>query len=135
LCDTLQWSYVACIIFTEDGSDIYASTLGASGAFAKIGAAITDTDVRLARWLTDVSQRPAPFLDLDLRALSSESRTAFWLGVERAVEQIAFWDQSAEFSWTVDVIRQLYERRGAKDELFDVQIPSIDLDDLWFDHR
>ncbi len=80
-------SLMACIIKLEDGSDIYAPTIGASGALSEIGLAIADIDVRLSCWLLDVSARTAPFLDFDLRGLSPDKRASFWLGVERANEK------------------------------------------------
>jgi hypothetical protein len=123
---------MASIIKLEDGSDIYASNIGVAGALAEIGAAISDTDVRLSRWLLDVSERTAPFTDFDLRGLSPDSRASFWLGVERANEKFSHLDLKPN-SWAVGVIRMFYERRAAREVSSPAHVSPIDLDEIWFD--
>lgn len=124
---------MACIVNLEDGSDICASNMGFSGALASIGEAVSDTDARLSRWLVDVSDRVAPFMDFDLRGLSSDRRRSFWLGVERAYEKCAHWDQERFYSPSVDVIRQFYERRAVQETSSIENVDPIDLDEIWSD--
>lgn len=125
---------MACMVKLEDGSDIYVSNLGFSGALTSIGEAISDTDARLSRWLLDISDRVAPFADFDLRGLTSDSRRSFWLGVERAHERSAHWDQKASYSPSVDVIRQFYERRAVREVSSLENVDPIDLDEIWSDN-
>jgi len=124
---------MAGIIKLEDGSDIYASSIGLAGAIERIAGSVSDIDGPLARWLLDVARRPAPFMDFDLRGLNATRRTAFWTGVDRAYNSFLEWDQAASFSPAVEVIRLLYERRCLEPTTEDRQVPQIDLDELWFD--
>lgn len=124
---------MAGIIKLDDGSDIYASNMGLGGALEEIGASISDTDTRLAKWLVDVAKRPGGLMDFDLRGLSPTHRAAFWLGVDRADAKFSDWDQDASFSPTVGVIRLFGERREAREKSSQEHVPEIDLDEIWFD--
>ncbi len=124
---------MAGVIKLDDGSDLYSSNMGLSGALERIGHSISDIDARLARWLLDVAQRIGGFMDFDLRGLSVASRTAFWIGVDRAHDQLVEWDQDASFSPAVGVVRLLHERRSVRGAVSDEQVPEIDLDEIWFD--
>lgn len=124
---------MAGIIKLDDGSDIYASNMGLGGALEEIGAAISDTDTRLAKWLVDVAKRPGGLMDFDLRGLSRAHRAAFWLGVDRADAKFSDWDKDASFSPTVGVIRLFVERREAREKPSQEHVPEIDIDEIWFD--
>lgn len=101
---------MAATVKLEDGSEIDASTLGMSGAVAVIAEVAGEVDVRLERWLADVSDRTAPFLEFDLRGLSAQHRAAFGQGVIGANERFAGWNQAALYSPGVDVIRRFHQR-------------------------
>ncbi len=126
---------MAGIIKLDDGSDIYASNMGVAGALERIGHSVFDIDARLSRWLLDVSQRTAPFMDIDLRGLSVASRIAFWTGVDRACESVVEWDQEASYSPSVEVIRFLHEKRGVQGAVSDEPVLEIDLGEIWFDEQ
>lgn len=119
------------IVVLEDGSDISASGLGLDGALTLIAEAIADKDAKLAAWLSDVAGRPAPFQDFDLRQLCSDRRAVFWLGVERAYERCADWDQDASYSWAVDAVRRFYSKRDVRGTLVEAKMPTTDLEELW----
>ncbi|PSJ40970.1 hypothetical protein [Allosphingosinicella deserti] len=123
---------MAAIIKLEDGSDLYASSLGISGALACIAEGVEGTHHQLSRWLSDVAQRPAPFMDLDLRGLDDEARASFWLAVDYAHERFAEWDQDASYSWCVEVIRSLFQRREVRLSNERENVPPLDLSELWF---
>ncbi len=125
---------MAAIIKLEDGSDVYASSLGVAGALEQIAQSIANIDPQLTRWLMDVAQRGAPFLDVDLLALSPPSRTAFWEGVGRANATKVDWDQEVSFSPSVAVIRELHERRRTQGPPRRAVVPEIDLGEIWFDN-
>jgi hypothetical protein len=124
---------MAGIVVLEDGSDIYTSNMGLGGALAAIGEAIPDIDARLSRWLLDVSERCAPFMDFDLRGLSADSRRSFWIGVDRAYAKGADWDLDASFSPSVAVVRLFHERRDVQGFPFSENVDPIDLDEIWSD--
>ena len=74
-------------------------------------------------------------MDFDLRGLDAEARASFWLGVDRAYEKFADWEQGASFSPTVGVIRLFYERRNVRTQTLSIQVAPINLDDLWFPEK
>lgn len=126
---------MAGIVKLEDGSELYASSLGLSGALDAIGQRAQEINPRLGRWLRDVAKRTAPFMDFDLRELPDGDRATFWLGVEEANRRFADWNQQAAYSGAVEVIRDFYARRGVQARKLEFQSQTIDLDEIWDDEE
>ena len=59
-----------------------------SGVYHLIANAITDDHGKFKRWLADMSNRPVPFMDFDLRGLPLECRQEFHRAVEIARDRL-----------------------------------------------
>lgn len=79
---------MAAIIKFEDGRAIYSSTLGTAAGLELIAGAIDENEQKLKIWLSDVSDRCAPFLDFDLRGLTEQHRTVFWHAADSAFRSL-----------------------------------------------
>src|SRR4051794_30484226 len=73
----------------EDGRSWWRATVVASAAYALIAAAIESSHPKFKRWLRDMSNRPVPFMDFDLRNLKPEHRNAFHTAVRHARDALA----------------------------------------------
>ena len=128
------------VLILDDGRSFGASTMGMGGAYDLIAAEITDRPAR-TRWLMDINERGAPFLDLDTRAFEEADRTAFWRG---AVEAFARLERKfgpgvlkEKNAFAANCLHQLLiEKRkiDAGEPPADVHdaIWPIDLNDLWY---
>ncbi len=73
----------------EDGRGFWRSTVAMSGVYHLIAVAIDDSHAKLKRWLEDMSKRPVPFMDFDLRGLPPECRTEFHRAARVARDELA----------------------------------------------
>jgi len=73
----------------EDGRGFWRSTVNMSGVYHLIAVAIDDSHARFKRWLVDISKRPVPFMDFDLRGLPPECRTEFHRAAKAARDTLA----------------------------------------------
>jgi hypothetical protein len=61
----------------EDGRGFWRSTVVMSGVYHLIAAAVDASHAKFKRWLEDMSNRPVPFMDFDLRGLPERDRDEF----------------------------------------------------------
>ena len=61
----------------EDGRGLWRSTVVMAGVYHLVANAVNDNHPRFKRWLADMSDRPVPFMDFDLRGLPEECRAEF----------------------------------------------------------
>ena len=124
------------------------STLGVTGALDLIADEAGERPA-LARWLSDMSHRCAPFVDFDIRGLSEYDRIVFWSAAERALKALAEkWGPGfleIENMWSGNVLNDLLEMRKRilagepASKLSDFKVvfkfdgQPIDLNELWFD--
>lgn len=80
---------MAAIIKLDDGRFFRGSNLGTGGMLCLISREVGDGYNRLRRWLADVSNRCAPFMDFDTRGLPEADRAEFWRAAERALATLA----------------------------------------------
>jgi hypothetical protein len=79
---------MAAILTLEDGRSIYSSALGMSGMYSLIAKQVQRSNIPFANWLENVSDRPAPFLDFDLRGLENSDRELFYSAAYAAFEEL-----------------------------------------------
>ncbi len=75
---------MAAIIILEDGRAFMGSNLGVTAMLSLMADQVSSNRPKLALWLADMSDRCAPFLDFDVRGLTSEDRAEFWAAAQRA---------------------------------------------------
>jgi hypothetical protein len=75
-------------IALENGETLHGSNIGVSGLLILTAREIDPSFSDFRRWLADVSERTAPFLDFDLRGLSREHRQEFWRAAQRAYDKL-----------------------------------------------
>ncbi len=78
----------ACVVL-EDGRVLWRSTVVMSGVYRLIALAVSHEHTRFKRWLADMSDRPAPFMDFDLRGLPDECRVEFHRAARIARDRLA----------------------------------------------
>jgi hypothetical protein len=123
---------MAAILHIADGLDITKS----SSIMAELYACISrhTSEEKLARWLRDVSQRPAAFLDVRLLGLVPEIRSAFCAALEVAYRSEARPVIKAAMS---EILRAIDDAK--KKELDFLVRPSAgmieDLDQSWSEEK
>lgn len=73
----------------EDGRGFWRSTVVMSGVYHLIAAAVDESHPKFKRWLEDMSKRPVPFMDFDLRGLPAECRAEFHRATKVARDRLA----------------------------------------------
>ena len=140
---------MGAILVLEDGRALYCSTVGMAGMLGSIADEIPETHAVLARWLRDVSERPAPFLDFDMRSLSVDHKMVFWNALGRAFDTRERlkgphenWPDNHFSSHCMRRLRNMHASilRGEPptalsdfDEPIRFEGTRIDLAELWFD--
>ena len=79
---------MAAILTLDDGRSLYSSTLGMSGMYSLIAKKILGENEAFSVWLKDVSDRPSPFLDFDLRGLGNSERQLFYKSAYKAYDEL-----------------------------------------------
>ena len=131
---------MAAIVTLDDGRAFYASNAQISGAYYQIGKAVCDRP-RLRHWLLDLSERCAPFFDIDVRGLESADRDEFWRAAKRAYEEAPsrHEDKEIEFQTSASTycVGRLLEEKAKIDageppeDLSPYEIRRMDIDDVW----
>jgi hypothetical protein len=75
-------------LILEDGRSWWRQTVIAGAVYERVAACIDDSLPRLKRWLHDMSNRPVPFMDFDLRGLPLEFREAFHCAARNARDEL-----------------------------------------------
>lgn len=84
----------------EDGRTLWRSNLGFTGMLHLIAREVSASHLKLGLWLADKAERPSPFCEFDLRALSDDARHEFWQAAERAYAALLL-KHGAEDNWSV----------------------------------
>jgi hypothetical protein len=79
---------MSSVLLLEDGRALHRSNLGYSVMLELISREVSDAHTKLRVWLADLSERPAPYNEFDLRGLSEQHRAEFWAAAERALEAL-----------------------------------------------
>jgi hypothetical protein len=90
---------MSAILLLEDGRGFYRSNIRYCRVLQLIAGALPGTSSELRAWLQDKAERPSPFCEFDIRALSEAHRADFWGAAERALAEASS-PQEAEPSLT-----------------------------------
>jgi hypothetical protein len=133
-------------LILEDGRGLWLSTVAMTGVYSLISAAVDNSHPKLKRWLADVSQRPVPFMDLDIRGLPEDCQTEFHRAAKVAWERLAERVETGELSPdATKPIEQLVRMKESMDRgepplslSGDDQVGPFrgqvyDLDEIWFE--
>jgi hypothetical protein len=128
----------------EDGRGFWRSTVNMSGVYHLIAVAINDSHAKFKRWLEDMSKRPVPFMDFDLRGLSPECRTEFHRAARVARDKLALEIQSGRIpANAIDSLEALVRMKECMDrnepplslsdddEIIEFRGFVCDLDEIW----
>ena len=72
----------------EDGRGFWHSTVVMAGVYHLIAAAVDESHAKFKRWLEDMSKRPVPFMDFDLRGISEWDREEFYRAAKVARDKL-----------------------------------------------
>src|SRR4051794_33359305 len=72
----------------EDGRSLWRQTVTASAVFELVAAAIDDRLPQFKVWLKDMSNRPVPFMDFDLREVPAECQKEFHIAARVARDKL-----------------------------------------------
>ena len=73
----------------DDGRVLKRKTTAMAGAYHLIATAIDESFPQFKKWLEDMSNRPVPFMDFDLRGLAPEYRAEFHRATRAIRDQLA----------------------------------------------
>lgn len=79
---------MAAFIVLDDGRILWRSNLTLSSLYYLIANEVPTEYQDLKRWLIDMSNRPAPFLDIDIRGLEPEYRKVFYSSAQAAQKKL-----------------------------------------------
>lgn len=79
---------MSCVLLLEDGRALHRSNLGYSVMLELISGEVSDAHPNLRIWLRDLSERPTPYNEFDLRGLTDRHRTEFWAAAAKALESV-----------------------------------------------
>ncbi|WLD14090.1 hypothetical protein [Planctellipticum variicoloris] len=123
----------ACVTL-EDGRVFWRSTLWMANVYDQIAQSVSDEYPQFRRWLDDMSTRPAPFMDFDVRGLPDELRKEFHLAARRSRDR-----RISELGeeWTSDGITSLLDELVRMKVSIDRGEPSLTLshDTKVYDYR
>jgi hypothetical protein len=133
----------------EDGRSFRTQTVTASAVFYLVAAAVDDSLPQFKVWLNDMSNRPVPFMDFDLRELPAECQEGFHIAARIARDKLAKdWEQSpAEPPASLVALDRLVRMKESMDrgepptaltdakEIYPYQGMKIDMQQIWFDEE
>lgn len=131
-------------LILEDGRVWCASTIVVANVLYEIGTELLNNNPQLSRWLIDLSDRPAPFMHFDIRGLTSQDTSDFYLGAINAFKRLSIkhgndWLNSS-FGASFNKLIQMHHKIKAHDlpeEFTDSEVINnyngelINLNELW----
>jgi hypothetical protein len=73
----------------EDGRTWWASTVIVANVLYEISESLKTANPEFSRWLSDKSDRPAPFMYFDLRGLTAECINQFYVAAEESYGRLS----------------------------------------------
>lgn len=80
---------MAAFVVLEDGRSLWGSTVIMANVYHYTALAIGEPFPQFKLWLDDMADRPAPFMDFDLRGLPEDCREEFHRAARRARDELA----------------------------------------------
>jgi hypothetical protein len=134
---------LASFITFVDGRSLYLSNVATDGMLWLISQQVSDNHSELRRWLADVSKRPAPFMDFDVRGFSSADCMEFYAAARRAMGALLQAEPDAvESSGSIAALAALLKMKDSLDRgepppdgttASDFDEAAIDLSQIWED--
>ena len=134
---------MSAFITLEDGRSLYCSNLATGGMLWLVSQQVSDGHPKLRRWLADVSKRPAPFMDFDVRGFSSADRMEFYIAARRAKEALSEADPNAvQKGGSIEALAALLKMKDSLDRgeppsddttVRDFDGAEIELSQIWED--
>ena len=72
----------------HDGRSLHGSSVGMAGMYKTIADQIGEPFTDLRNWLRDVADRPAPFMDFDIRGLTPQHRNEFFRAAASGMQSL-----------------------------------------------
>jgi hypothetical protein len=136
---------MAVLITLEDGQELYISNLAADGMLWLISEQVSNDHLKLRRWVADVSKRPAPYIDFDVRGFSPADRVEFYAAAQLALDKLLRADPNAlEKGGSIEALATLMGMKQGMDRVHPSALSNpaevrsfygepIDLSQIWFE--
>lgn len=128
----------------EDGRTWWASTINMANVLSEISESLKNSNPEFSRWLSDKSDRPAPFMYFDLRGLPAECIDQFYVAAEESYSRLSskYKEEFSTSSYGVSFYRLIKMHNHIKsggspsefndfDRVIEFDGELIDFNELW----